>query len=284
MGGCLECYWPRHADVEVKLGESSTADFDLYRKGIIFLGQVKDRPNGDPVFYAKVDLFNWNPKASQHGPLHTQEDGLFIFSIPTGPAFAGATSGTLRVHLTDTDDPSCTSDTSFDICDWDYDEELILRCAEEWSGQYTTTITYSEDFGGAVLTKDGVAHGDIEFTVDKTGNVTGTAEDSQRIVVTTPGCTTTYDGSGTFTITGQAIENGYRLFFDDEESFVYQVRTVCEGSPPQNETRAGVAAELQYAPKIEVTTDEQGRSIHFEDEHTVEHVGTYTIVLDASRQ
>jgi len=283
FGGCLACYWAQYRNLDVVKGETNTADFSLKRKGIVFLGQVREREYGDPVDYARVDFVNPNPRASQHGPLFTREDGVFIFSIPTAPAFQGVTSGTLDVHLTDFEDRNCTSDESFDICEWEYDEQLILSCGEEWSGSYTTTITYSESLGDATLTKNGTATGEFSFSVDSEGNINGSADDNQLITATTPGCTTTWNGGGVFEITGQAVAGSLeRLFFDDQESFTYVVTTECEGAPPFSETRTG-SAELQYAPMIEVQKSGDGRSIHFEDTHTVEHIGTYTIVLDATR-
>ncbi len=282
LGECLACYWAEVGNLEIEKAQNSNLDFDLNRKGIVFLGQVRDREYGDPVSDAQANFVNVNPKASRHGPLYTNGDGIFIFNNQTGPVFQGVTSGTLEVHLTDSEDESCTSDKSFDICDWQYDEQLILSCGETWSGSYTTTISYSETFGDATLTKNGTAHGEFQFSVDTEGHISGSAQDDQLITATTPGCTTTWDGAGSFDITGETIEDRYRLFFDDEESFVYLVKTVCEGAPALTETQTG-AAELQYAPMIEVEKSEDGRSIHFEETHRVEHIGTYTIVLDATR-
>jgi len=243
------------------------------------------RPDGRVTFNdVRVDLINVNPRASQHGPLFTTEDGIFIFNTTTGPAFQGATSGNLEVYLSDSDDPDCSAEKSFDLCDWEYDEQLILGCGEEWTGSYTTTLSCSESIGGVTLSKSGTATGELSFSIDSEGSINGSARDHQLITATTPGCTTTWDGGGVFEITGEVSTGGIlRLFFDDQESFSYLVTTRCEGVPPSSETQTG-SAELQYAPMIEVEKSDDGRSIHFEGTHTVEHVGTYTIVLDATME
>jgi len=279
VGDCLECYWPGFKQVDVQAGQVATADYSLQRKGIIFLGQVKDAPAGDPVEFAKVDLVNVNPRATTHGPLWTQEDGLFIFNTATGPAFAGGSSGNLSVTLTDPDNSSCTTTKSFELCDWDYDEILILSCSETWSGSYTTTLSYSDE----LVSKNGTATGQLDFTVDASGNISGTAVDDQLITITTPGCTTTYDGGGVFTITGERTADGFRLFFDDEDAFVYAVTQHCQGIPDSHSTETG-SARLQYAPKLELVVNPDGTSVQYQDTHTVEHVGTYTIDLTAARK
>ena len=192
----------------------------------------------------------------------------------------------LKIHIEDPGHPECSVDHSFDMVTfkkWSYEDEFVLPCPGWWEGEYTTTLEYSEDIGGATLGTSGEAHGEINFRIDENGVITGTADDIQRIVYTTPGCTMTYNGAGTFEITGSRIPGGLRLFFDDNESFVYSVRTECEGAPPSDSTETG-SARLQYAPKIDVEVNEENGSAHFEETNTVEHIGTYTMVLDVSER
>jgi len=281
-------YWSEEESTEVFVGDSWDLLFPMREKGIRYFATVWDREDPAtrmPVEGAMAELTNVNPLTDTHGPVVTRDGGLLIFDVETPGDYQGGTSGNLRIHLEDPQHPECTVDHSFDMTTfkkWSYDDEFVLPCPGRWEGNYTTTLELSEDFGGATISTSGEADGEISFQVDD-GILSGTAEDTQRIVYTTPGCTTTYDGSGEFEITGIKTNEGFRLFFDDNESFVYAVRTECQGAPPSTSTETG-AARLQYAPKIEIEVNEDGNTAHFEETHTVEHIGTYTMVLDVSKR
>jgi len=239
-----------------------------------------------PVEGATAQLNNTNPVTDTHGPVVTLEGGLLIFDMETPGDYNGGTSGDLQIHIEDPKHPECAVDHSFDMTTfkkWSYEDEFVLSCPGRWEGNYTTTLEYSEGFGDVTISTSGEAQGEISFQIDNDGRISGEAEDTQRIVYTTPGCTITYTGSGTFEITGTEIPGGFRLFFDDNESFIYSVRTECQGAPPQDSVETG-AARLQYAPKIEIEVDEESGTAHFEETHTVEHIGTYTMLLDVSER